>query len=63
MAEESILMGGSSGAVLMALEKTSEMIDSQGLMCACVRGWGDRYLDTIYPIPGFPIIGLSVPDR
>jgi cysteine synthase A len=48
LAEESILMGGSSGAVLMALEKIRNDLH-QGALCVLVfADRGDRYLDTIY---------------
>ena len=48
MAEESILAGGSSGAVLMALEKIRNSLRSRALCVLVFADRGDRYLDTIY---------------
>lgn len=48
MAEESILAGGSSGAVLMALEKIKNDVPLDTLCVLVFADRGDRYLDTIY---------------
>jgi cysteine synthase A len=48
VATEAILAGGSSGAVVMALQKVQDMIEP-GATCALVLpDRGERYLDTIY---------------
>lgn len=45
---EAILAGGSSGAVLMAIEHMSEMLPSGATCVAILSDRGERYLDTIY---------------
>jgi cysteine synthase A len=48
MAEEAILAGGSSGAILMALEKIRNDFSPGALCVLILADRGDRYLDTIY---------------
>jgi N-(2-amino-2-carboxyethyl)-L-glutamate synthase len=45
---EAILAGGSSGAVLMAVDKVRERIPSGSVCVAIFPDRGERYLDTIY---------------
>lgn len=45
---EAILVGGSSGGVLMAIEKKRPEIPKDAVIAAIVPDGGDRYLDTIY---------------
>ena len=46
--EEAILAGGSSGAVLMAVEKVMDRIPPGSTCVAILPDRGERYLDTIY---------------
>lgn len=46
--QEAILAGGSSGAVLMAIESMKHEIDSDATCVAIFPDRGERYLDTIY---------------
>lgn len=45
---EAILAGGSSGAVLMAVEQVKDQIPSGATCVAILADRGERYLDTIY---------------
>ena len=45
---EAILVGGSSGAVLMAVERLKEMIPPGSTCVMIFADRGERYLDTIY---------------
>jgi len=45
---EAILAGGSSGGVMMAIEKKREEIPDGAVVAAIIPDGGDRYLDTIY---------------
>jgi cysteine synthase A len=45
---EAILAGGSSGAVLMAVERFKDDIPSDSVCALVLADRGDRYLDTIY---------------
>lgn len=45
---EAILAGGSSGAVLMAVEQVKDQIPSDATCVAILADRGERYLDTIY---------------
>lgn len=46
--EEAILAGGSSGAVVMGIERVKEMIPPDTTCVAIFPDRGERYLDTIY---------------
>jgi N-(2-amino-2-carboxyethyl)-L-glutamate synthase len=46
--QEAILAGGSSGAVLMAVERIKEEIPSDATCAVIFADRGERYLDTIY---------------
>ncbi len=47
--QEAVLAGGSSGAVVMAVEKLrSEILDKRAAMVLILPDSGERYLDTIY---------------
>jgi N-(2-amino-2-carboxyethyl)-L-glutamate synthase len=46
--EESILVGGSSGAVIMAIERMRDTIAAGATCVAIFPDRGERYLDTIY---------------
>ena len=46
--KEAILAGGSSGAVLMAVEQMKDEIPSGSTCVAILADRGERYLDTIY---------------
>jgi N-(2-amino-2-carboxyethyl)-L-glutamate synthase len=46
--DEAILAGGSSGAVLMAIEQVKNEIDAGATCAAIFADKGERYLDTIY---------------
>jgi cysteine synthase A len=46
--EEALLVGGSSGAVLMAAERTAPELPSQSVCVLIFPDRGGRYLDTIY---------------
>lgn len=48
LAQESILAGGSSGAVVSALLRASSWIERGSVCVAILPDGGDRYLDTIY---------------
>ncbi|BAJ30020.1 MULTISPECIES: 2,3-diaminopropionate biosynthesis protein SbnA [Kitasatospora] len=48
LAEESILAGGSSGAVIAALRQSADWIEPGAVCVAVLPDGGDRYLDTIY---------------
>ncbi|MFD8596845.1 2,3-diaminopropionate biosynthesis protein SbnA [Kitasatospora sp. NPDC059646] len=48
LAEESILAGGSSGAVIAALTQSASWIEPGTTCVAVLPDGGDRYLDTIY---------------
>jgi cysteine synthase A len=48
LAQESILAGGSSGAVMAALLSSSSWIEPGATCVAVLPDGGDRYLDTIY---------------
>ncbi|GLW73241.1 2,3-diaminopropionate biosynthesis protein SbnA [Kitasatospora phosalacinea] len=48
LAEESILAGGSSGAVIAALQQSAAWIEPGATCVAVLPDGGDRYLDTIY---------------
>lgn len=48
LAKESILAGGSSGAVMAALLDASSWITPGATCVAILPDGGDRYLDTIY---------------
>ncbi|GFH38398.1 2,3-diaminopropionate biosynthesis protein SbnA [Streptomyces pacificus] len=48
LARESILAGGSSGAVVSALQRSSSSIEPGATCVAVLPDGGDRYLDTIY---------------
>jgi len=45
---EAILAGGSSGGVLMAIEKRRAELPDDSVVVAIIPDGGDRYLDTIY---------------
>lgn len=45
---EAILVGGSSGAVLMAVERMKEIIPAGSTCVVIFADRGERYLDTIY---------------
>jgi N-(2-amino-2-carboxyethyl)-L-glutamate synthase len=45
---EAILAGGSSGAVIAALDKMRQLIPEEAICVAILPDRGDRYLDTIY---------------
>ncbi|WP_330317577.1 2,3-diaminopropionate biosynthesis protein SbnA [Streptomyces platensis] len=65
LAEESILAGGSSGAVVAALDRAVSWLEPNVTCVALLPDGGDRYLDTIYSDPWvesrFP--GLSPHDH
>ncbi|MBF0411471.1 MAG: 2,3-diaminopropionate biosynthesis protein SbnA [Desulfamplus sp.] len=46
--KEAILAGGSSGGVIMAIEKKRSEIPDDAVVAAIIPDGGDRYLDTIY---------------
>jgi cysteine synthase A len=46
--EEAILAGGSSGAVLSAIEQVKDEIEPGAICVAIFADKGERYLDTIY---------------
>lgn len=46
--DEAILAGGSSGAVLMAIDKVKNEIEPGAVCAAILPDKGERYLDTIY---------------
>ncbi len=46
--QEAILAGGSSGAVLMAVERTQHLIPNDAVCVMIFPDRGERYLDTIY---------------
>ncbi|HEV7857244.1 MAG TPA: 2,3-diaminopropionate biosynthesis protein SbnA [Pyrinomonadaceae bacterium] len=48
MRHEAILAGGSSGAVMMAIEKVQHRIERDAVCVAIFPDRGERYLDTIY---------------
>lgn len=48
MRREAILAGGSSGAVMMAIEKVQHRIERDAVCVAIFPDRGERYLDTIY---------------
>jgi N-(2-amino-2-carboxyethyl)-L-glutamate synthase len=48
LARESILAGGSSGAVIAALQRAASWIEPGATCVALLPDGGDRYLDTIY---------------
>ncbi|MCN9243057.1 2,3-diaminopropionate biosynthesis protein SbnA [Streptomyces sp. RY43-2] len=48
LAEESILAGGSSGAVIAALTAAADWLEPGATCVAVLPDGGDRYLDTIY---------------
>jgi cysteine synthase A len=48
MQSEAILAGGSSGAVLMAVDKVQARIRPGATCVAIFHDRGERYLDTIY---------------
>jgi cysteine synthase A len=48
LATESILAGGSSGAVVAALQRGVEWIEPGSVCVAVLPDGGDRYLDTVY---------------
>lgn len=48
LAAESILAGGSSGAVIAALQQAASWIEPGSVCAAVLPDGGDRYLDTIY---------------
>ena len=48
MRTEAILVGGSSGAVLMAVDRLKEIIPRDSTCVAIFADRGERYLDTIY---------------
>ncbi|MEN3584001.1 2,3-diaminopropionate biosynthesis protein SbnA [Streptomyces sp. ZYX-F-203] len=48
LASESILAGGSSGAVVSALERSASWMEPGARCVAVLPDGGDRYLDTIY---------------
>lgn len=48
VAEEAILAGGSSGAVLSAIEQVQDQIEDGSTCVAILPDRGERYLDTIY---------------
>jgi cysteine synthase A len=48
LAAESILAGGSSGAVIAALQQAPSWIEQGATCVAVLPDGGDRYLDTIY---------------
>jgi cysteine synthase A len=48
MRSESLLVGGSSGAVLMAVERMQEHIEPGANCVAIFADRGERYLDTVY---------------
>lgn len=48
LATESILAGGSSGAVIAALNRSADWIEPGSTCVAILSDGGDRYLDTIY---------------
>jgi cysteine synthase A len=48
LARESILAGGSSGAVIAALQRAASWIEPGASCVALLPDGGDRYLDTIY---------------
>jgi cysteine synthase A len=46
--QEAILVGGSSGAVFMAIDRHKEIIEPGATCVAIFADRGERYLDTIY---------------
>ena len=48
MRREAILVGGSSGGVLMAIDRVSHRIPDGATCVAIFPDRGERYLDTIY---------------
>jgi cysteine synthase A len=48
---EAILAGGSSGAVIMGIEKVKHLIPSGATCVAILPDRGERYLDTVYSEP------------
>ncbi|MFR9795974.1 2,3-diaminopropionate biosynthesis protein SbnA [Streptomyces sp. MS06] len=48
LARESILAGGSSGAVIAALQHAADWLETGAVCVAVLPDGGDRYLDTIY---------------
>lgn len=48
LAQESILAGGSSGAVVAALQAAASWIEPGATCVAVLPDGGDRYLDTVY---------------
>jgi len=46
--DEAILTGGSSGAVIMAVDKTKRQIPKDSVCVVILSDRGERYLDTIY---------------
>ncbi len=46
--QEAILAGGSSGAVISAVERAKERIECDATCVAILADRGERYLDTIY---------------
>jgi cysteine synthase A len=46
--DEAILAGGSSGAVLMAIDQVKDEIEPGAICAAIFADKGERYLDTIY---------------
>ncbi|MGA9770798.1 MAG: hypothetical protein WBV94_17290 [Blastocatellia bacterium] len=49
MRDEAILAGGSSGAVIMAVDYLREEVEEGSTGVIMLAGRGERYLDTIYP--------------
>jgi cysteine synthase A len=48
VASEAILAGGSSGAVLAAIERVQDQLEDDCTIVAILPDRGERYLDTIY---------------
>ena len=46
--QEALMVGGSSGAVIMAIKKYAPRIPSGSIVAAILADRGERYLDTIY---------------
>jgi N-(2-amino-2-carboxyethyl)-L-glutamate synthase len=46
--DEAILAGGSSGAMIMAVDKTKRQIPKDSVCVVILSDLGERYLDTIY---------------
>ncbi|MFI5876127.1 2,3-diaminopropionate biosynthesis protein SbnA [Streptomyces sp. NPDC051445] len=70
LAQESVLAGGSSGAVVAALQAAASWIEPGATCVAVLPDGGDRYLDTVYSdswvedrFKDFPLPGRTDPGR